>query len=82
MSQDNFPDVKRMQELLVTEDFAKFKDFDKGMIKVLEDWMDQGIATVANNESKKGPDESQEVVYGGPFDGVMDSKSPFYCILF
>ena len=77
MSQEDFPDVRRMQKLLVSEDFAKFEDLDKEMIEVLDNWMDQGIATVAKNENKKGPDGSQEVVSGGPFDGVMDSKSSF-----
>ena len=62
---------------MVSEDFAKFEDLDKEMIEVLDDWMDQGIATVAKNENKKGPDGSQEVVSGGAFDGVMDSKSSF-----
>ena len=39
-SQDNFPDVKRMQKLLISDDFAKFEDLDKEIIKVLYDRTD------------------------------------------
>ena len=77
MSQEDFPDVKRMQKTLISEDFAKFEDLDKEMLDVLDDWMDHGIATVAKHENKKGNEGSPDVVSGGAFDGVMDSKSSF-----
>ena len=77
MSQEDFPDKRKMQKLLAKEDFATFEDIDHEMLDKLDDWMDHGIATVSKYENQKESDEGDELVSGGAFDGVMDAKSSF-----
>ena len=73
MSQEDFPDKRRFQKRLLTEDFNTFEDIDKEMLDTIDHWLEHGIA--AKNRLEIGVDESEAFVSGGAFDGVMDSKS-------
>jgi len=75
MSQEDFPDIKKMKKLLVKEDFDTFEDLDKDMLKAIDDWMDHGLASKKANEI--GKEEAEELLSGGAFEGVMGGKSSF-----
>ena len=70
LSQEDFPEVRRMQKLLANEDFANFEDLDEEMLEAIEDWMDHGIA--ARKAGQLGNEDGDDFVSGGAFEGVMD----------
>jgi len=80
ISPGDFPDLKKMQELLVNHDFSKFRPLDQKLLdrvdKMLADDIAKLMAMVPLEEavSKNNGDDRIE---GGAFDNVMNSKTPF-----
>jgi len=77
MSQEDFPDLKRMESRLLSEDFETFEDIDLEMLNEIDVWLDRGIATVAKNENGKGTAENNDAISDGAFAGIMDQDASF-----
>ena len=70
LSQEDFPELRRMQKLLANEDFDTFEDLDEEMLEGIDDWMDHGI--VAKKAGQLGNEDGDDFLSGGAFEGVMD----------
>ena len=73
MSQEDFPEVRKMKKLLAAEDFDTFEDLDKDLIEAIDKWMDHGLASKKGEQI--GMDNGADFVSGGAFDGVMHPNS-------
>lgn len=78
ISPGDFPDIKKMQEVLANQDFSKFHSVKIPLLEVV----DRMLATdIARLMSMIPHDEmtmvSEPLIKGGAFDGVEDVVSPF-----
>lgn len=88
ISPGDFPDIKKMQELLVNHDFAKFRALDLKLLERVDKMLAEDIAklmamvpheeAISKNEgSDKNGVANNHTIEGGAFDNVMNSKTPF-----
>jgi len=80
ISPGDFPDIKKMQEVLQNQDFAKFKALDKRLIDRVDKMLAEDIArlmTAIPLEEQTKRNEGMDRIEGGAFEGVMDSQTPF-----
>jgi len=88
ISPGDFPDIKKMQELLVNHDFSKFRALDLKLLERVDKMLAEDIAklmamvpheeAVSKNEgSDKNGTAKIQTIEGGAFDNVMNSKTPF-----
>lgn len=78
ISPGDFPELKRMQEQLVHEDFAKFHPLKPKMLETVDKMMAEDIAklmAIIPEEDVINPPEDK--IKGGAFDTVADMVSPF-----
>ncbi|XP_055551366.1 EH domain-containing protein 1 [Wyeomyia smithii] len=78
ISPGDFPDLKKMQEVLANQDFSKFHSLRIPLLEVV----DQMLATDIARLMSMIPQEemtlvSEPLIKGGAFDGVEDIVSPF-----
>jgi len=90
ISPGDFPDIKKMQELLVNHDFTKFHTLDRRLLERVDKMLAEDIAKLMamvpleeQISKTEGSDRAEDggikfpAIEGGAFDGVMDSKTPF-----
>jgi len=80
ISPGDFPEIKKMQEQLVHHDFTKFHSLDKKLLERVDKMLAEDIAKLMAMiplEEKQSRTEGSDLIEGGAFDGVMDSKTPF-----
>jgi len=80
ISPGDFPDIKKMQELLVNHDFTKFHTLDRRLLERVDKMLAEDIAklmAMVPLEEQISKTEGSDRIEGGAFDGVMDSKTPF-----
>eukprot|EP00088_Acartia_fossae_P053751 TRINITY_DN6133_c0_g1_i12.p1 TRINITY_DN6133_c0_g1~~TRINITY_DN6133_c0_g1_i12.p1 ORF type:complete len:539 (-),score=159.03 TRINITY_DN6133_c0_g1_i12:36-1652(-) len=80
ISQGDFPDIKKMQELLVNHDFSKFRTLDIKLLERVDKMLAEDIAklmAMVPHEEAVSKTEGSDKIEGGAFDHVMNSKTPF-----
>jgi len=80
ISPGDFPDLKKVQEVLQHQDFAKFKALDKRLLDRVDKMLAEDIARLMNLipvEEQTKRNEGMDRIEGGAFDGVMDKATPF-----
>ncbi|XP_025415106.1 EH domain-containing protein 1 [Sipha flava] len=86
ISPGDFPDIKKMQDILVNLDFSKFQGLKPHLLDEVDKMLTNDIADLiamiplqeANNIDLKNKDsEPQTVIEGGVFLTVQDKESPF-----
>lgn len=80
ISPGDFPDIKKMQEVLANQDFTKFRPLDKRLLEKVDRMLSEDIAKLMNMiplEEQAAKSEGRDRIEGGAFDGVMDKATPF-----
>ncbi|KAL5240614.1 hypothetical protein ACI65C_008024 [Semiaphis heraclei] len=90
ISPGDFPDLKKMQDVLVNLDFSKFQSLKPHLLEEVDKMLANDIAKLMamiplqdmhNRKMNNGDDEQQQqqqaVVKGGAFMSVQDTASPF-----
>ncbi|XP_065563033.1 EH domain-containing protein 1-like isoform X2 [Artemia franciscana] len=75
----DFPDKKRMQEMLAKHDFTKFPSLKPKLLEAIDRMLSEDIARLMQMipaESVK-PLDIEPSVKGGAFDGIEDKQTPF-----
>ncbi|KAF5274540.1 hypothetical protein FQA39_LY07152 [Lamprigera yunnana] len=79
ISAGDFPDIKKMQDVLQNQDFTKFYPIKPKLMEVVDRMLSDDISVLM----EKIPQEERKVesetsyVKGGAFEGVEDTISPF-----
>ncbi|XP_075568997.1 EH domain-containing protein 4 [Pelecanus crispus] len=71
ISAGDFPEVKRMQELLETCDFTKFHSLKPKLIEAVDNMLANKIASLISLIREEEGNMPTEIVHGGAFDGTM-----------
>ncbi|NXD89230.1 EHD4 protein, partial [Chaetorhynchus papuensis] len=71
ISAGDFPEVKKMQELLENCDFTKFHSLKPKLIEAVDNMLANKIASLMNLISQEESNMPTEMVQGGAFDGTM-----------
>ncbi|XP_049681242.1 EH domain-containing protein 4 isoform X1 [Accipiter gentilis] len=71
ISAGDFPEVKKMQELLETCDFTKFHSLKPKLIEAVDNMLANKIASLMSLIRQEEINMPTEVVQGGAFDGTM-----------
>ena len=86
ISPGDFPDIKRMKEQLVHQDFTKFKQLDPRLLQKVDRMLAEDISKLMlmiPQEEVMARTEGKDRIEGGAFDGVMDKQTPFmYKVVF
>ncbi|XP_046388347.1 EH domain-containing protein 3-like isoform X1 [Ischnura elegans] len=74
----DFPELKRMQEILIHKDFSKFQNLNPKMLEAVDKMLSDDIAKLmavipAGDEANTEEDKMK----GGAFDSVADNSTPF-----
>lgn len=78
ISPGDFPDLKKMQDLLVNHDFTKFHPIKPKLLEVVDRMLAEDIAKLMDMIPQEEVNIVMEpVIKGGAFDGVEDTVSPF-----
>ncbi|XP_063233844.1 EH domain-containing protein 1 [Bacillus rossius redtenbacheri] len=78
ISPGDFPDIKKMQELLVHHDFTKFHPLKPRLLEVVDKMLAEDIAhLMAMIPHDEGVATTEPRIKGGAFEGVTDTISPF-----
>ncbi|PSN35086.1 EH domain-containing protein 1 [Blattella germanica] len=78
ISPGDFPDVRKMQELLVNHDFSKFTSLNFNLLETVDGMLANDIAQLMSMiPLEKASTNSESFVEGGAFDVVGDRESPF-----
>ncbi|PSN36946.1 EH domain-containing protein 1 [Blattella germanica] len=78
ISPGDFPELKKMQELLVHHDFTKFHPLKPRLLEVVDKMLAEDIARLmAMIPLDEVHTVSEPLVKGGAFEGVEDTVSPF-----
>jgi len=80
ISPGDFPDIKRMKEQLVHQDFTKFKQLDMRLLQKVDKMLAEDISKLMlmiPQEELVARKEGTDRIEGGAFDGVMDKATPF-----
>ncbi|NWS40301.1 EHD4 protein, partial [Probosciger aterrimus] len=71
ISSGDFPEVKKMQELLENYDFTKFHSLKPKLIEAVDNMLANKIASLMNLIRQEESNMPTEIVHGGAFDGTM-----------
>lgn len=78
ISPGDFPELKKMQELLVHHDFTKFNPLKPRLLEVVDKMLAEDIARLMAQIPHEETTSAQEpLIKGGAFEGVEDNVSPF-----
>lgn len=80
ISPGDFPDIKRMKEQLVHQDFSKFRQLDMRLLQKVDKMLAEDISKLMlmiPQEEVRAREEGTDRIEGGAFDGVMDKQTPF-----
>ncbi|CAI6365701.1 unnamed protein product [Macrosiphum euphorbiae] len=90
ISPGDFPDINKMQEVLVNLDFSKFQSLKPHLLEEVDKMLANDIAKLMamiplqdkynrkmNNGDAEQQEQQQAVVKGGAFVSVQDTASPF-----
>lgn len=79
ISLGDFPDIKKMQDVLATMDFTKFNPIKPKLLDVVDNMLATDISKLMANiphEEEKFT-ENETVIKGGAFQNISDTISPF-----
>jgi len=80
ISPGDFPDISKMQEVLGTMDFTKFRTLDMKLLDRVDKMLSDDIAklmAMVPLEEQMGRERGTDKIEGGAFSGVMDAQTPF-----
>ncbi|KAI5644740.1 cytoskeletal-regulatory complex EF hand domain-containing protein [Phthorimaea operculella] len=78
ISPGDFPDIKKMQELLANHDFTKFHPLKPKLLEVVDHMLATDIARLMDMIPQEDINAVTEpMIKGGAFEGVEDQVSPF-----
>ncbi|KAK7603206.1 hypothetical protein V9T40_003205 [Parthenolecanium corni] len=78
ISAGDFPDIKKMQESLQSQDFTKFQLLKPRYLEVVDKMLAEDIAKLmALIPLEENQNVAEPMVKGGAFQGVQDTVSPF-----
>lgn len=78
ISPGDFPDIKKMQEVLANQDFTKFHSLKIPLLEVVDRMLATDIARLMSMiPQEEMTMVSEPLIKGGAFDGVEDVVSPF-----
>lgn len=78
ISPGDFPDIKKMQEVLANQDFSKFHSLKIPLLEVVDRMLANDIARLMSMiPQEEMTMVSEPLIKGGAFDGVEDVVSPF-----
>lgn len=79
ISPGDFPDIKKMQEVLANQDFAKFNPIKPKLLEIVDRMLAEDIAKLMAQipQEESNHNDSQSFVEGGAFENVEDTISPF-----
>lgn len=78
MSPGDFPEVAKMQENLLNQDFTKFHSIKPRLLEVIEKMLTEDISHLMSMLPHEELHAAEEYkITGGAFEGVLDTISPF-----
>lgn len=86
ISPGDFPELKKMQDILVHVDFSKFQSLKPHLLEEVDKMLSNDIAKLMamiplqdadSCKIKNGDSEPQTIIKGGAFKSVQDTASPF-----
>lgn len=79
ISPGDFPDIKKMQEVLQNQDFTKFHPIKPKLLEIVDRMLADDISSLMAKipQEEINHIEAETVVKGGAFEGVEDTISPF-----
>uniref|UniRef100_A0A6I8PM00 EH domain-containing protein 1 n=1 Tax=Xenopus tropicalis TaxID=8364 RepID=A0A6I8PM00_XENTR len=72
ISPGDFPNIKKMQEILMTQDFAKFQAVKPKLLDTVDDMLASDIAKLMVMVRQEESQMTNQVVKGGAFEGTMN----------
>ncbi|XP_051945048.1 EH domain-containing protein 1-like [Xyrauchen texanus] len=75
ISPGDFPNLKKMQDLLAAQDFTKFPAIRPKLLEAVEDMLGNDIARLMTQVRKEEADMPSQTVKGGAFEGT--TNGPF-----
>ncbi|KAG8438094.1 hypothetical protein GDO86_008688 [Hymenochirus boettgeri] len=72
ISPGDFPNLKKMQEILMTQDFAKFQSIKPKLLDAVDDMLANDIARLMVMVRQEESQMTSQVVKGGAFEGTMN----------
>nr|XP_023025028.1 EH domain-containing protein 1-like [Leptinotarsa decemlineata] len=73
----DFPDIHKMQELLVKQDFSKFHSLKPKLLEVVNEMLSNDISQLMSMIPHDSSPTSLDAVRGGAFENVEDKATPF-----
>ncbi|KAK5639029.1 hypothetical protein RI129_011521 [Pyrocoelia pectoralis] len=79
ISLGDFPDIKKMQEVLQNQDFTKFHPIKPKLLEIVDRMLADDISVLMAKipQEEVNHIESEVIIKGGAFEGVEDTISPF-----
>ncbi|CAH1103169.1 unnamed protein product [Psylliodes chrysocephalus] len=81
ISPGDFPEIKKMQDVLINLDFSKFNPLKPKLLDIVDRMLSDDISTLMAKIPMEAEEKSQKngdgVVQGGAFTNVEDTVSPF-----
>lgn len=72
ISPGDFPNLKKMQEVLMTQDFTKFQSLKPKLLDTVDDMLANDIARLMVLVRQEESQMTNQVVKGGAFEGTMN----------
>ncbi|XP_018409823.1 PREDICTED: EH domain-containing protein 1 isoform X1 [Nanorana parkeri] len=72
ISPGDFPNLKKMQEVLMTQDFSKFQPLKPKLLDTVDDMLSNDIARLMVMVRQEESQMTNQVVKGGAFEGTMN----------
>lgn len=79
ISPGDFPEIKKMQEVLSNQDFSKFQPIKEKYLQIVDRMLAEDIAKLMAQlplEDHRN-DGHNELIKGGAFENIKDTESPF-----
>lgn len=76
ISPGDFPDIRKMQEILDLQDFTKFQYLKPKLIEIVDKTLTEDIGRLIPIDDLAAP-ASESAVEGGAFEGTEDLITPF-----
>lgn len=77
ISPGDFPDIKKMQEVLEKQDFSKFHTMNHKLVEVVDNMLATDIALLMSKIPHEECASMNEILRGGAFTTCEDTVSPF-----
>lgn len=80
ISPGDFPDITKMKERLMHQDFSKFRQLDMRLVQKVDKMLADDISKLMlmiPQEEVRAREQGTDRIEGGAFDGVMDKQTPF-----